>query len=224
MPFSQDRFDELFADIRLALTSTQISDWERSFLRDMQTRLLRYGRHTRFTDKQYTTMMRLISNGARSAFVGHGRSNEKSRTRYGPKTTVRRSDWTTLLRIAVFGTVVAGFIVFMGAERFPENLGPIVSATSLGRVSGPVTRVRDGDTIEVSGTAIRFGSLDCAERGTPAGQKATAKIQSLVAGQKLQCFLNGRTSYDRKIGSCRLSDGRDLAAILIQEGYCGRFW
>ena len=33
-------------------------------------------------------------------------------------------------------------------------------------LEGRVTRVRDGDTIEVNGVAIRLSALDCPERGT----------------------------------------------------------
>lgn len=51
-----------------------------------------------------------------------------------------------------------------------------------------------------------------------------ARMRTLVAGETLTCYLNGRTSYDRKIGECRLQDGRDLGAIMVREGYCGRFW
>lgn len=112
----------------------------------------------------------------------------------------------------------------MAAERFPEFTGPIVEISSLERVSGSVIRVRDGDTIEVNGTPIRFGSLDCPERDTTAGRTATGHMRDLTSGQSLTCYLNGRQSHDRKIGSCRLQDGRDLAAQLIAGGYCNRFW
>lgn len=86
--------------------------------------------------------------------------------------------------------------------------------------------IRDGDTIEVAGIAIRFGPRDCAERDTREGQAATARMRELVSGQSLtlSCALNRRSSHDRKIGSCRLLDGQDLAAIMIREGYSGRFW
>lgn len=128
-----------------------------------------------------------------------------------------------------FGQVIAVaalglFLLYKGAERFPEHLGPVVELSSLRHITGPVTHVRDGDTIEVSGVPIRFGSLDCRERGTRDGERATRRLRALVRGQRLTCYLNGRTSYDRKIGSCRLPDGRDIGAILIGEGVCTRFW
>ncbi len=115
---------------------------------------------------------------------------------------------------------------FFAIERFPEYLGPLPGLTALQTIKGPVTHVRDADTIEVAGTPIRFGSLDCAERDTREGQAATARMRELVSGRTLTltCALNGRSSHDRKIGSCRLPDGQDLAAIMIREGHCVRFW
>ncbi|WP_146136679.1 thermonuclease family protein [Aliiruegeria haliotis] len=96
--------------------------------------------------------------------------------------------------------------------------------TSGGRnLSGRVSHVRDGDTIEVTGTPIRIAALDCAEKGTAQGNAATRRMKQLVSGKRLDCALTGRRSYDRWIGSCRLDDGRDIAAIMISEGACRRW-
>ena len=88
---------------------------------------------------------------------------------------------------------------------------------------GLVTHIRDGDTIEVSGRPIRIAALDCAERGSTAGDAATRRMTALVLGQRVSCSLTGKRSYDRWIGSCRLPDGRDIASILIGEGACRRW-
>lgn len=87
-------------------------------------------------------------------------------------------------------------------------------------LTGRVTHVRDGDTIEVSGRPIRFAKLDCAELGTPSGNRAKQRMSSLVRGQTVSCRLTGRKSYDRWIGSCSLSDGRDIASSMVQGGVC----
>jgi endonuclease YncB( thermonuclease family) len=116
------------------------------------------------------------------------------------------------------------WLAFMATERFPEFVGPVVRMGSQQTITGPVTHIRDGDTIEVAGVSVRFGSLDCAEIRTTEGRTATATITRLIAEQELTCYLNGRTSYDRKIGSCVLPDGRDLAAEMIRGGYCSRYW
>jgi len=87
-------------------------------------------------------------------------------------------------------------------------------------VMGTVTHVRDGDTIEVDGLPVRFARLDCAERGTLAGRRATRRMRALAGGQSVRCRLTGARSYDRRIGSCQLSDGRDLAREMSAGGLC----
>ena len=43
-----------------------------------------------------------------------------------------------------------------------------------GWLTGPVTHVRDGDTIVVAGQPVRLSALDCPERDEPGGAAATA--------------------------------------------------
>lgn len=93
---------------------------------------------------------------------------------------------------------------------------------STATISGSVTHVRDGDTIEVSGRAIRLSGLTCDERGTRLGERASGVIRGLVKGQTLTCELTGERNYDRLVGRCLLPDGRDIGAMLIARGVCGR--
>jgi len=218
MPFSQSRIDELQRGIRSALSSTTLGDRDRTFLQDMQARIDRYGRRTRFSDKQYERLMRLTSTPRAQA---QRRSMPGSQWRRPPR--ARRGRGSPLWSAVIIAGIL-GVLGYTAIERFPERLGPAVELTAIETVAGRVTRVRDGDTIEVAGVPIRFGSLDCAESGTAAGEKATRHMRRLVSGQRLTCHLNGRSSHDRKIGSCRMPDGRDVAGVMIREGYCGRFW
>lgn len=95
-------------------------------------------------------------------------------------------------------------------------------AAEAGTVSGHVSHVRDGDTIEIGRTAIRLNGLTCDERGTRRGEAATQAMRQLVAGQKLDCLLSGDRTYDRWVGRCTLPDGRDIGAAMILSGECGR--
>ncbi|MEQ5829424.1 hypothetical protein J3456_18945 [Sulfitobacter sp. NFXS29] len=97
------------------------------------------------------------------------------------------------------------------------------AASSGGQLVDTVTRVRDGDTIVVGLIPIRIANLDCAERGSASGDRATRHITRLVKGVQLRCSLEGRRSYDREVGVCRLPDGRDIGEILIAGGYCARW-
>lgn len=47
-------------------------------------------------------------------------------------------------------------------------------------------------------------------------------MRKLVYGQRLTCTLNGEVSHDRRIGRCSLPDGRDIGAVMISLGLCGR--
>ncbi len=223
MPFSRNQLDDLQRAIRLALVSTQLNSWERGFLRDMQTKLTRYGPRTSLSNKQYRQLMKLTRKYATPKQTDSGRPKTQP-FRPRSKRRTRSLEWRPLFGFALAVLTVGFTVAYKGTERFPEYLGPVVAISSSEEIIGPVTHVRDGDTIEVSGVPIRFGSLDCAESGTSDGNRATGKMRALTDGQIVTCYLNGRTSYDRKIGSCRLQDGRDLGGAMISEGYCRRFW
>lgn len=91
-------------------------------------------------------------------------------------------------------------------------------------LGGFVTHVRDGDTIEVGGTPVRIANLDCAERNTVAGDRATRRMRELASGEQVTCTLEGRMSYDREVGTCKLAAiGQDLGRVLIGEGTCSRW-
>lgn len=93
-----------------------------------------------------------------------------------------------------------------------------------GTLSGPVTRVRDGDTIVVSDTPVRIANLDCAETGTAAGDAATARLRQILGrGSQVSCRLSGHKTYDRVVGLCKDASGRDLGARMIAEKYCRRW-
>ena len=89
-------------------------------------------------------------------------------------------------------------------------------------LSGVVTHVRDGDTIEVNRRPIRLNGLTCDERGTPLGNQAAAAMRELVAGKSVTCDLNGDRTYDREVGRCSLAGEGDIGANMISRGLCGR--
>jgi len=91
-----------------------------------------------------------------------------------------------------------------------------------GTLEGRVTHVRDGDTVEVDGTAVRLSGINCDELGTSLGERAKSVTSNLVSGRELICRLNGEKTYDRVVGRCEMADGRDLGRVLIERGVCGR--
>lgn len=92
-------------------------------------------------------------------------------------------------------------------------------------VSGTVTHVRDGDTIEVEGIAVRLQGVSAPERGHALYDKGKAFMVRLVMGQAVRCELDGTRTHDRVVGICYL-DGRDIGAEVIRAGLaldCPRF-
>jgi endonuclease YncB( thermonuclease family) len=82
---------------------------------------------------------------------------------------------------------------------------------------GQVTHVRDGDTIEVGGIAIRLNGISAPEQRQPYGPDATAFMGWLVMEKEVTCKLNGERNRDRLIGICYL-DGVDIGEAIIREG------
>lgn len=93
----------------------------------------------------------------------------------------------------------------------------VCSAAAAADLTGAVTHVRDGDTIEVEGLAVRLQGLHAPEIGEPLGNEARAAMISLALGKQAQCALTGETNRDRVIGVCFVG-GRDVAAELVKLG------
>jgi endonuclease YncB( thermonuclease family) len=93
------------------------------------------------------------------------------------------------------------------------------------KIIGPVTHVRGGDTIEVSGIPVRLNGLHAPERNEPGGPEATAWMVSHPRGQTVTCSLTDERTHDRRVGTCANREG-DLAQQLIAAGLgrdCRRF-
>lgn len=93
----------------------------------------------------------------------------------------------------------------------------LASSASAADLTDTVNHVRDGDTIEVGGVAIRLQGLHAPELDETDGPEAAAFMAELDMGQDVTCDLTGERSHDELIGVCFL-DGRDIAAELIAAG------
>jgi endonuclease YncB( thermonuclease family) len=78
-------------------------------------------------------------------------------------------------------------------------LAPLPAAADCapGALTGEVTFVRDGDTIELGAMAIRLNGLAAPEWDAPGGFEATAAMRDLVLGKVITCELDGEATYDR---------------------------
>ena len=94
---------------------------------------------------------------------------------------------------------------------------PLASSDSA-ILSGTVTHVRDGDTIEVNGIAVRLSALNCPENDTRQGKQAT-KIAKQFEGSQAMCELTGAKSYDRLVGYCTVG-GTDFGLYMMHNSSC----
>jgi endonuclease YncB( thermonuclease family) len=85
-------------------------------------------------------------------------------------------------------------------------------------LSGVITHVRDGDTIEVNGVPIRLAALDCPEMDTQPGRYAAKKAKEF-AGLEAFCELTGAKTYDRLVGYCKIN-GLDFGEMMMRDTDC----
>ena len=92
------------------------------------------------------------------------------------------------------------------------------AATDRKVISGTITHVRDGDTIEIDGIAIRLAALNCPENDTQKGKYAT-KVAKQFAGLQALCELTGAKTYDRLVGYCKIN-GTDFGRYMMNNSAC----
>ena len=92
-------------------------------------------------------------------------------------------------------------------------------------ITGYVTHVRDVDTVELGGIAVRLNGIDGPELSERIGQEAKLFMAELVLNREVVCNLTGERSHDRLIGICYLN-GEDIGAMAIRNGFaldCRRY-
>jgi len=96
-------------------------------------------------------------------------------------------------------------------------LALLASSTALAdpaTLTGTVTKVRDGDTVEVGRIPIRLNGVSAPEMDEPLCPQSKAFMTELVMGMRVRCELNGEKTHDRFVGVCYL-DGKDIGATII---------
>jgi micrococcal nuclease len=84
-------------------------------------------------------------------------------------------------------------------------------------MAGVVSHVRDGDTIELAGRAIRLQGLAAPEGDEPGGAEATRAMRRMVDGRQVRCELDGERTHDRCVAVCYLN-GADTAEVMVRDG------
>ena len=91
------------------------------------------------------------------------------------------------------------------------------AADQLTILTGPVTHVRDGDTIEVGKIPIRLNGVSAPELDELLGQQSKQFMLDLVEGRSVRCELTGAKTFDRLVGTCFLN-ANDIGIAVIEGG------
>lgn len=100
---------------------------------------------------------------------------------------------------------------------------PVNAETTI--LTGAVTHVRDGDTIEVGKIPIRLNGVSAPELNEPLGPQSKQFMTDLVGGKSVSCELTGARTYDRLVGTCYLN-GKNVGVAVMGVGPaldCTRF-
>lgn len=122
--------------------------------------------------------------------------------------------------------VLGGFWLYENPEHITSKLSGLPSSDTRplqnkNILEGKITHVRDGDTFEVLGKAVRISALDCPENSTPEGKRVT-KFAQRFQGQYAVCALTGSTTYDRVVGYCKIN-GIDFGKTMMNNTSC-KLW
>lgn len=86
-------------------------------------------------------------------------------------------------------------------------------------LTGPVTRVVDGDTLIVGDTRIRLQGIAAPELEEPGGTDArTILVWLAPPGSTLNCVLTGERTHERCVAVCRNAFGDDLGEEMVWRG------
>lgn len=103
--------------------------------------------------------------------------------------------------------------------RSENGLEPTDAAT--------VTRIIDGDTIDVDGERVRILGIDTPEEGECYADKATAALAAMVDGRQVTLVADASQGdvdkYGRLLRYVEDADGTDAGLMLVAQGYAREY-
>lgn len=200
--------EDLKSRIEIALSRGRLSQWQRQFLVDIHTRLVKYGANTRLTDKQRAKLFEVIGYVPPSTQAPpQPRPSRSQLPRWRQRR--RRSPLAREARYLVgrfaraFGfalALIVGSLIYSYFNHphtaFSSSPAPALpDAGSLRPLARSQFTITDGDTIRLKGAAkgTRLAGFNAPESIEPRcdaegdlGRQAKARLKELVATAKLQ--------------------------------------
>ena len=104
---------------------------------------------------------------------------------------------------------------------------PEFSQKIIEEVSFTVTKVIDGDTIEINtGERVRLICIDTPEKGEEGYNEAKDYLEDLILNKevKLEKDISETDKYDRLLRHIYLEDGTFVNELIVKEGYATAYW
>lgn len=211
MSFSQDDTDRMRAALYTALASTSLTEWQRTFLGDMQARFDKYGSRTRLSDKQFAKLKQTLapfenatvrpqvstSSRPRAPAVKAmptARPSYSSRPQ-SPFKVIRKVRRTARdmvwVMAAIFGALVAlGGMYDSSGPSSPERLVSAIPTSNPSVYGARDFSITDGDTVQLydASTGTRLVGFNTPETFEPRcnqelalGRQATGRLRDLVS-------------------------------------------
>ncbi len=113
--------------------------------------------------------------------------------------------------VIALGLALSTLFVLEPTERGPAGFPQVIDGDSL-RLSGLAIRLKGVDAPEMQQTCERGG------RSYRCGEAAKEALVRKIAGGPVECRLSGRDRYGRSLAFCRVGDV-DVGAWLVEEGF-----
>lgn len=98
----------------------------------------------------------------------------------------------------------------------------LVLSLQVSAFDGKVTKITDGDTINVTseGTTIkvRFYGVDAPESNQPGGKESTEFVEEFIDGKEVTVIIHSTDFYGRKVGEIFV-DGKSLNRESVRSGH-----
>lgn len=128
-----------------------------------------------------------------------------------------RTEWIRVI-VGIVGSVLLLLLVTAISEWV---IGPLFE------ISGPA-KVLDGDTLLIAGEKFRLAGVDAPEgdqickrdgRDWPCGKDAARNLRRHLGNDAVHCRSRARDTFGRSIVTCTKTDGTDINAWLVREGW-----
>ena len=217
MAYSAEELEVLKLKIGAAVTSGGLTEWQTTFLVDINSLIDKYGRNVRLSDKQLAKLNEIISIPTprqRYQRPTNVVSSARPQRRNGYRPYRRRSWFGRRIAYQLMAFVVVALIAIVASvfDKGVPSFGGrgLMSAPSSdsaprftrSNITSSNLSITDGDTIRIGGERMRLVGFNTPETIEPVcaeeralGQKAKARLRQLVS--------KGRLSLERVRCSCK---------------------